>query len=185
MAASKLVSKHNADSLCNDSGRFSGPRAHKLCATKLLGCLCCCIIILHGYARPCRAQDPPAATDNQTLAVNFISLKPGNTIASTQLKLLNDKTLGFAIEETPLVNVQGSWSQGQNSFSANVWFAVDKQTSFHYRLDFEGYRLKNLYGGLAYLSEYDRNGRLIQKISFLFYAAPPDTPGNSGKDERP
>lgn len=145
----------------------------------------CCLAALAVPMRLCIAQDLPDAADNQTLEARFLSLKPGNTIAPSCLTLLNDKTVRFAIEGTPLVNVQGTWSQGQNSFSANVSFAVDKQTSFHYRLEFEGYGMKNLYGGLAYLFEYDSNERLIQKISFLFYAAPPDTLNNSGKNVRP
>jgi hypothetical protein len=142
----------------------------------------CCLAALAVSARTCPAQSFPEDGGNQTLLARFICLKPGNSIAPACLTLQPDKTVGFSIDDTSLVNVQGMWSQGPNSFSAHVSFAVDKQTSFHYRLDFKGYRLKDLYGGRAYLFEYDRSERLFQKIIFLFYAVPPGTLAGREKD---
>ena len=136
--------------------------------------LCCCLTGLL-YAHPffCLAQSPSETADNQTLTVTFISLKPGSTIGASTLQLHADKTLDFSIESETLIDSRGTWSQQENRFTATVDFTVDRRTSFHYRLTFDGYRLLGLHAGRALLSEYDHSERLTQEIGFLFYAVPP------------
>lgn len=135
--------------------------------------LCCCLATLYAYPRPCQAQSPSIAADNQTLPVTFISLKPGSTIGDSNLHLHADETLDFSIEGETLIDSRGIWSGQENRFRVAVDFTVDKRASFHYRLTLNGYRLMGLHAGRALLSEYDRNGRLTQEIGFLFYAVPP------------
>ncbi len=135
--------------------------------------LLCCCLGLYAYPRPCRAQSPSGAADNQTLPVTFISLKPGSTIGASNLDLHADGTLDFSIDGETLIDSRGTWSAQENHFRAAVDFTVDKRASFHYRLTCNGYRLMGLHAGRALLSEYDRSERLTQEIWFLFYAVPP------------
>jgi hypothetical protein len=136
--------------------------------------LCCCLATMYVNPCSCLAQSPSGAADNQTLPVTFISLKPGNTIGASSLDLHADGTLDFSIDNETLPDSRGTWSQQGNHFAATVDFTVDKRTSFHYRLIFDGYSLRSAHAGRAHLYEYDRNGRLMQKIGFLFYAVPPE-----------
>ena len=136
--------------------------------------LCCCLAgLLYAHPLSCLAQSPSDAADNQTLPVAFISLKPGSSIGDSTLHLHADGTLDFSIDGETLPDSRGTWSQQTNRFAANVDFTVDKRTSFHYSLIFDGYSLRGAHAGRAYLYEYDRNRRLMQKIRFLFYAVPP------------
>jgi hypothetical protein len=176
MISSTHVSQHGAGSLRKNAfrlrglkyGHASGPGA----ARSVL--LCCCLAgLLHVHPLACLAQSPTDAADNQTLPVTFISLKPGSTIGDSNLQLHADKTLNFSIKGETLPDPRGTWSQKKNRFTARVDFTVDRRTSFHYRLTFDGYRLMSAYAGRAHLYEYDQNGRLMQKIGFLFYAVPP------------
>jgi hypothetical protein len=85
-----------------------------------------------------------------------------------------DSSLDFSIEGETLINTAGTWSAQTNRFSASVNFMIDKQKSFHYRLELDGYLLWGLHAGRARLREYDSNERQTQEIGFLFYAVPPD-----------
>jgi len=178
MIAFTEVSKHDTDSLQRNTNRFFGIRAGhapRILTVRVLLWLCCCLAGLCALSLPCWAQSSSDAADNQTLTVKFISLKPGNTIGSAHLHLHANGTLDFSIDDETLINVRGTWSTQANRFSASVNFTIDKQAPFHYRLKFDGYRLRDLHAGRAYLYEYDRHERLTQEIWFLFYALPPDT----------
>ena len=135
--------------------------------------LYCFLACLYAHSRPCQAQNPLDTADNQTLPINFISLKPGNTIGASQLYLYADGTLDFSIEGETLINTRGTWSTQTNRFSACVDFTIEKQPSFHYRLQLDGYCLLGMYAGTANLFEYNHPGHLTQQIHFLFYALPP------------
>ena len=175
MIYSTHVLQHGVGSLRRNSARLRGLRSKHtggLRATRAV-LLCCCLATLYAYPRPCQAQNPSDAADNQTLPVTFISLKPGSTIGASHLYLHADETLNFSIEGETLINSRGTWSGQENHFTAAIDFTVDKQTSFHYRLTLNGYRLMGLHAGRAHLCEYDRNRRLTQKIGFIFYAVPP------------
>ena len=170
------VSQHGAGSLRKNavrlwglrSGHSSGFRAARMVL------LCCCLATLYVHPHYCRAQSPTDAADNQTLPVTFISLKPGSTIGASNLYMHADGTLDFSIDNETLLDSRGTWSQQENRFAARVDFTVDKQSSFHYRLTFDGYSLRGLYAGRAHLCEYDRHERLMQEIGFVFYAVTSD-----------
>ena len=149
------------------------PGTHPDFAQRIMVLLCCCLATLYMHPRPCRAQSPSDAADNQTLPVTFISLKPGSTIGASNLHLHADGTLDFSIDGETLLDSRGTWSQQENRFAATVDFTVDKRASFHYRLIFDGYRLMGADAGRAHLCEYDQQERLTQEIGFLFYAVPP------------
>jgi len=136
----------------------------------------CCLMILSSH--PCGAQEPLESVDNQTLSINFINLKPENTIGPSHLQLYADGTLDFSIENEILIITRGSWSLDKNRFTASINFTIDKQTPFHYLLKLDGYCLMGLYTGLARLHELNRNKELTQEIRFLFYALPPDYRGS-------
>ena len=149
MISSTHVSQHGAGSLRKDAVRLRGLRsghASGFRAARMV-LLCCCLATLYMHPRSCRAQSPTDAADNQTLAVTFISLKPGSTIGSSNLHLHADGTLDFSIDGETLLDSRGTWSQQENRFAANVDFTVDKRASFHYRLTFDGYRLMGLHAG--------------------------------------
>lgn len=168
-------SQHSSDSVRRSAIRELGVRTGHASGLRVASAvlLCCCLATLYMHPRSCRAQSPTDAADNQTLPVTFISLKPGSTIGSSNLHLHADGTLDFSIDGETLLDSRGTWSQEENRFAANVAFTVDKLTSFHYRLAFDGYRLMGLCAGQARLLEYDQQDRLTQEIGFLFYAVPP------------
>ena len=167
-------SKHSAGSLRKNAVRLCGSRSgHTFRLRAACAVLLCCCLGMYAHPRPCQAQSSSNAADNQTLPVTFISLKPGSAIGASNLHLHADGTLDFSIEDVTLIESRGTWSRQKNRFAATIDFTVDKRTSFHYRLTFDGYRLMGLHAGLAHLREYDRNGRLTQEIGFLFYAMPP------------
>jgi hypothetical protein len=175
MISSTHVSQHGAGSPRKNAFRLRGLKyghASGLGAARLM-VLCCCLTVLFAQPLLCRAQDPADAADNQTLPVTFISLQPGSTIGASILQLHADGTLDLSIEAEALINSRGTWSQQKNRFAARVDFTIDRRTSFHYRLTFDGYSLMGLHAGRARLFEYDGYERLTQKIWFLFYAVPP------------
>lgn len=155
-------SKHDTGSLHRKTAHCPGS------CTVCLILLCCCL------AAPCRAENNSGSADNQTLQVTFISLKPGSTIGPSCLRLHADSSLDFSINGEPLTKTGGIWSTQTNRFSASINFSIDKQPSFHYRLELDGYLLWGLHVGRARLREYDRKERQTQEIGFLFYAAPPN-----------
>ncbi len=149
-----------------------------ICAVCLL--LLCFLAVLCAHPRLCLAQVTAAEpSDNQTLQISFLSLKPGSTIGATSLRLHPDGTIDLSIENETLTGVRGEWALQGNRFSATADFSVDRRAAFHYRLIFNGYHMMGLYAGRTRLQEYDRRNRLVQEISFLFYA---DARTLAGKD---
>jgi len=142
----------------------------RLCAAHAVIGLCC-LVVLCASPRPCRAQEAAEEnSDNQTLRVNFLSLKPGSSIAPASLRLHADATIDLSIENETLSRVGGEWALQDNRFSATADFSVDRRAALNYRLIFNGYHLMGLYAGRARLQEYDRQNRLVQELRFLFYA---------------
>lgn len=152
---------------------------HTLLCLCFLAGPCTCI-------SPCLAQDSPAGvTDNQTLQVSFLSLKPGSSIAPATLRLRSDGTLEMSIANESLTGARGEWSMQGNRFSVSTKFTVDRRPLFHYRLVLDGFGVMGRYAGRARLLEYDRQDRLMQDIGFLFYAEAPGTRPVFGKDTAP
>lgn len=173
MATFADCSKHSAGSLLKNAARLCESRSgHTFRLRAVRAVLLCCWLGMYAHPRPCQAQSSSDTADNQTLPVTFISLKPGSAIGASNLHLHADGTLDFSIEGETLINSRGTWSEQKNRFAATIDFTVDKRTSFHYRLTFNGYRLMGLHAGRAHLCEYDRSERLTQEIGFLFYAMP-------------
>lgn len=158
-----FAEKHNGTQPPDSKTPHMRPCMQAAVSLCLLAALCAC-------PPPCRAQEPASQSDNQTLQVTFLSLKPGNAIGPSRLRLHTDGTLDFRIDGETLSGVQGAWTQKESRFSATVDFSLDRRTGFHYRLVLDGYSLTGLYGGRARLSEYNAGDRLMQEVDFLFYA---------------
>ena len=174
-----LSAEHCTDTL---PGTYTGSlrrRARHAGPLALRSAFClCCLAALAVHTPVCLADTTADAADNQTLQITFLSLKPGNTIGPSRLRLRADGTLTFSIAGETLSSLRGTWTRQDRRFSATVDFILDRQPGFHYRLVLDGYTLMDLYAGHARLREHDRHDSLVQEIIFVFYAA--DSSGTRG-----